>query len=286
MLVPHPPGPRHHRGYTGIGREKVSQNVFDQEAIKELRKVPDMKESFESGNVSDESQPNIWLPEDKLPGFRRFVKTIYSVYHHLLKAISFMEDFFVECTDLVRHVYSAIALGLSLPPTYFHPFHSQELYQLRLLHYPSVSEQALLSGEKGRLDAHSDFGTLTLLFQDAVGGLEVEHSRHPGRFVPAKPIEGTVLINIADCLMRWSNDNLKSTVHRVKAPPVDLRDTGKGSDEERMTKARYSIVCFASPNPDVVVDALPGTWDEQQPKKYEPITVGEYVFKRLEAIYH
>ena len=73
MLAPHPPGGKHHRGYSGIGREKVSQNVFDRDAIQDLRKTPDVKESFESGNVKDEFQPNIWLPEDKLPGFRRFV---------------------------------------------------------------------------------------------------------------------------------------------------------------------------------------------------------------------
>ena len=196
-----------------------------------------------------------------------------------------MEDFFSHCASLIQHVFSAIALSLSLPPTFFHPHHSRELYQLRLLHYPSLPEQALLSGEKGRLDAHSDFGTLTLLFQDDVGGLEVEHPQRPGTFMPVKPVEGAVLINIADCLMRWSNDNFKSTVHRVTAPPVELRNTGANSNVERMTNPRYSIVCFAGANPDAVVEALPGTWDEQKPKKYEPITAGEYILKRMEALY-
>jgi hypothetical protein len=44
--------------------------VFDEVELNILRAVPDVKESFESGNVDDETQPNIWLPEDKLPGFR------------------------------------------------------------------------------------------------------------------------------------------------------------------------------------------------------------------------
>ncbi|KAF2239467.1 flavonol synthase/flavanone 3-hydroxylase [Viridothelium virens] len=268
MLAPHPPGASHHRGYSGIGRERVSQNVFDRDAIEELRRVPDNKESFESGNVEDGIQPNIWLPEDKLPGFR-----------------GFMEDFFVECAALIRHVFGAIALGFSLPPTFFQPFHSRELYQLRLLHYPPISEHALLSGEKGRLDAHSDFGTLTLLFQDDVGGLEVERPKDAGKFMPVRPIEGAVLINIADCLMRWSNDSLKSTVHRVVAPPIMPEDTSEHGEGDKMTSARYSIVCFAAANPDVVVDALPGTWGEQKPKKYEPITAGEYILKRMEATY-
>lgn len=72
-LAPHPPGGSHHRGYSGLGLEKsfkVSRNGLDAEAIEALRNVPDVKESFESGNVDDEAQPNIWLPEDNLPGFR------------------------------------------------------------------------------------------------------------------------------------------------------------------------------------------------------------------------
>ncbi|KAL9094842.1 MAG: hypothetical protein Q9165_002791 [Trypethelium subeluteriae] len=269
MLAPHPPGASHHRGYSGIGRERVSQNVFDRDAIHELRKVPDIKESFESGNVADNLQPNIWLPEDKLPGFRG----------------RFMEDFFVDCAVLIRQVFSAIALGFSLPPTFFQPFHSRELYQLRLLHYPPISEHALSSGEKGRLDAHSDFGTLTLLFQDDVGGLEVEHPKQAGKFMPVRPVEGAVLINIADCLMRWSNDSLKSTIHRVVSPPITSEDAGEHREGDKMTSARYSIVCFAAANPDIVVDALPGTWGEQKPKKYEPIKAGEYILKRMEATY-
>jgi hypothetical protein len=48
----------------------VSQNVFDKGALEQLKNVPDVKESFESGNVHDDMQPNIWLPENKLPGFR------------------------------------------------------------------------------------------------------------------------------------------------------------------------------------------------------------------------
>jgi isopenicillin N synthase-like dioxygenase len=74
-LAPHPPGGSHHRGYSGLGLEKsfkISRNGVDAEAIEALKDAPDVKESFESGNVNDETQPNIWLPEDKLPGFRAY----------------------------------------------------------------------------------------------------------------------------------------------------------------------------------------------------------------------
>lgn len=62
------------------------------------------------------------------------------------------------------------------------------------------------------------FGTITLLFQDNCGGLEV---RSPtGAFVPATPIAGTIVVNAGDLLARWSNGLIKSTMHRVVQPPI------------------------------------------------------------------
>jgi hypothetical protein len=53
--------------------------VFDEEEIAALRTVPDIKESFESGNEKDADQPNIWLPEDALPGFRKAQMEYFNV---------------------------------------------------------------------------------------------------------------------------------------------------------------------------------------------------------------
>lgn len=77
--------------------------------------------------------------------------------------------------------------------------------------------------------------------------------------------------------MRWSNDVLKSTLHRVTAPPVDS-STG-------VSKERFSIPYFVSADKNRVIDALPGTFSEENPKKYEPITAGEYLDRRLNATY-
>jgi len=85
QLAPHPPGGSHHRGYSGLGIEKVTQNVFDPEMLEELKKIPDVKESYESGNTTDEMQPNIWLPEDKLPGFRGY-RSLKSAFKPILTA--------------------------------------------------------------------------------------------------------------------------------------------------------------------------------------------------------
>jgi len=53
--------------------------VFEKEGLAALRQMPDFKESFESGNVHDQMQPNIWLPDEKLPGFRQFMEAFFLV---------------------------------------------------------------------------------------------------------------------------------------------------------------------------------------------------------------
>ena len=81
-----------------------------------------------------------------------------------------------------------------------------------------------------RAGAHSDYGSITLLFQDARGGLQVQGPT--GAFVDATPIPDTCVVNAGDLLARWSNDTIKSTIHRVVEPP-----SGDGD----VYPARYSI---------------------------------------------
>jgi isopenicillin N synthase-like dioxygenase len=261
MLAPHPPGGSHHRGYSAPGVEKVSQYEYDANELKKLRDVPDFKESYESGNVHDEAQPNIWLPEVELPGFR-----------------AFMESYFTVCADLVHGILDSLSIALHAPEPGLSPTHSKSLFQLRLLHYPKIDSEELKQNKRSRINAHSDFGTLTLLFQDSVGGLEVEDPHQPGTFSAAESIEGTVLVNVGDLMARWSNDRWKSTVHRVGSP--------KQIDGQDVVADRYSIPFFAVADMDTVIDALPGCWDEKDnPKKYEAVTAWEYVQMRMAALY-
>jgi len=189
-----------------------------------------------------------------------------------------MESYFLSCKDLIHHVLRAMALSLSLPSeTQLSETHTQSLFQLRLLHYPPIPSSLLASGTHSRISAHSDFGTFTLLFQDSLGGLEVADPQSPDRFRAVPPIPGTVLVNVGDLMERWSNGRWKSTVHRVVAPP-EAQDDG-------LCKARYSIPFFATADPDTVIEALPGCWDDENPKKFESVTAWGYVQMRMAALY-
>jgi isopenicillin N synthase-like dioxygenase len=93
-----------------------------------------------------------------------------------------------------------------------------------------------------------------------------------------------VLVNIGDLMARWSNDRWKSSVHRVGLPAAlenATRDGGRGL----VVPDRYSIPVFATPNMDTVIDALPGCWNQEKPKKYEPVTAWGYVQMRMAALY-
>ncbi|KAL6705325.1 hypothetical protein ACN47E_007135 [Coniothyrium glycines] len=264
MLAPHPPGGAHHRGYSAPGLEKVSQHEYDASELSKLRNVPDYKESFECGNASDAAQPNIWLPEHTLPGFRPF-----------------MQDYFSICAGLIHSILDALSIALEVPDPGLSATHSASLFQLRLLHYPALDAQQLARNQRARINAHSDFGTLTLLFQDRVGGLEIEAPRHPGTFRAAEPVDGAVLVNVGDLLARWSNDRWRSTVHRVGLPAGYQRDADGGG----LVPDRYSVPVFATADMDAVIEALPGCWSDADPKKYEAVTAWGYVQMRMAALY-
>ncbi|CAE7210905.1 hypothetical protein PTNB85_08703 [Pyrenophora teres f. teres] len=276
MLAPHPPGGHHHRGYSAPGVEKVSQHVFDADELSKLRenslttKTPDYKESFESGNPTDATQPNIWPPEHVLPGFRTFLQT-----------------YFKTCAALLHALLNALSVSLTLSSPGLSPTHFQSLFQLRLLHYPPTPASALRNNQLSRINAHSDFGSLTLLFQDNVGGLEIESLQQPGVFHAVEPVEGAVLVNVGDLLERWSNGRWRSCVHRVGLPVLFQEEGGDWQEgkEEVVVPPRYSIPFFAMPDLETVIEALPGCWGEGRPKFFERVTAGEYVRMRLEALY-
>lgn len=256
----HPEDGAHHRGWSSIGKEKVVQMVFDKDTISDLRKHPDVKESFDLGNENDKDIYNIWPKEEDIPAFREYCNYYFKVNQYAS-----------------QRLLRALSLGLGLDEDFLLNYHRDGNNQVRLLHYPPTDEKNLREGETERIAAHTDFGTMTMLLQDNCGGLQVEAPSNPGVFIDAPVIPGSLVINTGDFFMRWSNDELKSTLHRVTAPPIDSA-TG-------ISKVRYSIPYFVSADADKVIDALPGTFSEENPKKYAPITSGEYIARRLNATY-
>ncbi|KND94927.1 putative very-long-chain (3R)-3-hydroxyacyl-CoA dehydratase [Tolypocladium ophioglossoides CBS 100239] len=242
--------PAANRGYSSPGREKVTQLRDVDDVERERSAAPDLKESLEIGRDSDPLFANPWPDEGdgKLAGFR-----------------ADMMDFFDRCKSMHEEVMRAIALGMGLDEGFFDKFVDAGDNTLRLLHYPAVKADVFRANPgQVRAGEHSDYGSVTLLFQDSRGGLQV---RSPtGQFVDATPIEGTVVINAGDLLARWSNDTIKSTLHRVVEPP---------RREGVEYPPRYSIAYFCNPNTDSHIETLPGTYASEQDKRYDAINSGE-----------
>ncbi|KZT62319.1 Clavaminate synthase-like protein [Calocera cornea HHB12733] len=262
--------PRANRGYVRQGRERVTQSTSAAEIAALRLQAPDTKESMEIGRDWDSVWMNRWPREEDVRGFR-----------------GVMLHFFQTCHDTHVQVMRAIALGLRLPEPYFDPKINEQWHNLRLLSYPAIDTSLLRKEGQARAGAHSDYGTLTLLFQDAVGGLEVQNP-HTKHFHPATPIPGTIVVNVGDLLSRWSNDTLRSTLHRVVAPPshtqtVTSPNTGAQSQVE-IVPERNSIAFFCNPNFGAVVECLPTCVGSEGPR-YEPVLTEKYIVGRLSDTY-
>jgi isopenicillin N synthase-like dioxygenase len=117
-----------------------------------------------------------------------------------------MTKFYWECDRVGREILQAIALGLNLEDIdYLTRKHGGHDNQLRLLHYLPVPAEDLESERVSRCAAHTDWSSITMLFQDDCGGLEVEDTSRPGTFIPAAPARNSIIVNVGDLLQRWSN---------------------------------------------------------------------------------
>ncbi|KAI1625186.1 hypothetical protein EDD37DRAFT_629043 [Exophiala viscosa] len=164
------------------------------------------------------------------------------------------DSFHKKLLDLAGHVASALAMVLGLDVDEFRGQLGQLDGQLRLLHYMPVARKTFESGRNFRINPHCDYGLFTLLFQDSVGGLEVDRF-HDGKFVAATPIPGTCVINVADILQRFSNDSLRSTRHRVMAPQL-TQEQLDAIGPDGYLPARFSTAFFVHPRRDFVVKPL------------------------------
>lgn len=150
-------------------------------------------------------------------------------------------DYMAAVTQLGHRLMEGIALSLGLPAAYFSERYTADpLILFRLFNYPTQPVPEGLDVQWG-VGEHTDYGLLTVLHQDHIGGLAV-HT--PGGWVDAPPVPGSFVCNIGDMLDRMTGGLYKSTPHRVK------RNTS-GHD-------RLSFPLFFDPNFDARVQRIEG----------------------------
>lgn len=177
-----------------------------------------------------------------------------------------VEDYYRAVFDLGQRILEGFALALGARRGFFCGMYRRPLVRARLLHYPPQSADA--GGDQFGAAPHTDWGTMTILWQDDVGGLQVRN--RAGQWVDAPYLEGTFVINIGDMLERWSNDLFVSTPHRV------LNASGR---------ERYSIPVFYDPDWDTIVECLPNCSSPENPPKYDRTVAGKYITAKYDDAY-
>ncbi|MEZ5379327.1 MAG: 2OG-Fe(II) oxygenase family protein [Acidimicrobiales bacterium] len=180
---------------------------------------------------------------------------------------STLEEYHDRMVDLGRRVVRLFEISLGLATGQLLSAFELPTTWLRLLHYPPVApdEDPMLFGSA----PHRDFGALTFLAQDDVGGLEVRTT--DGAWLAVEPDERAFVLNVGDMLSHWTNGELLSTPHRV---------------DNRSGRERYSVPFFFDPSVDTVIEPFDVCVERAGGQaKYEPLLFADFLRRQLEASY-
>ena len=184
--------------------------------------------------------PNQW-PDGAAPSLRAGILPYY-------QAVMALGAVILDC----------LARGLGVDPQIIHRAYEKPLGRGQLVYYPAI-DSADIAAERFGAAPHTDFGVLTILQQDSVGGLQVLN--RDGTWIEAMPIAGTFVCNIGDLLERWTNGRLASTRHRVL---------------NRSGRSRFSIPIFCDPTSEAVID--PRDFDSRADiEAVPPVAAGTYI---------
>jgi isopenicillin N synthase-like dioxygenase len=239
-----------HRGYVPVGG-----NISTSSARFKAAHRPNQIESFNARHEVDPGHhdymvkalqgPNLW-PDD--PAF----KAAFQRYNAAVCAIG------------MKLLHPA-SVAVAQPRNFFDAYFSPPSTNLRMLHYPP--SPPVRPEDMFGIHPHTDYGFLTILAQDKVGGLQVQ--RRDGTWIDVPHIPDTFVVNVGDMLARWTNDIFNSTPHRVITPPVSVD--------------RYSMALFFDPNVDANISCLPKFLAHGEKPKYLPIRYGDYYAMRLDT---
>ncbi|TYL47609.1 isopenicillin N synthase family dioxygenase [Marinomonas sp. IMCC 4694] len=223
------------------------------ESRSQIRPSTGTKDQKESYQITQYHMDNVWPTEAELPNFQA-------------NTLRFEQ----KCWEVGMKVLSCFATKLGFDQDFFSRAHdpSKPDYQstLRLLHY-FATEGVTEQGNSWRAGAHTDFDCLTLLFQhEGHGGLQVcpGTEAETQRWTSIPPYGDVITCNIGDMLMRWSDDQLISNLHRVRQPRVD-----------EYCGSRHSIAFFCQANKSQIIQG--------PAKRYQPISAADFLTQRILA---
>jgi isopenicillin N synthase-like dioxygenase len=234
-----------HRGYGKIGEEQL-----DEISQADWKETFDMALDFPIDHVLAQTYPSMYGPNQ---------------YPSKASIVEALQDYYVSAFNVSMVVLTSMAKALGLAEDFFTQCFKNHVTVLRMIHYPPRPDEAHNNGA----GAHTDYGCITLLLQDDIGGLQVKNRQ--GDWVDATPIKGSLVVNIGDLMQRWTNDQYVSTAHRVIAPLNGVH--------------RYSFPFFVEPDYETRVECVETCHSADEPVKYAPILSGDWIQSRFDATY-
>ena len=232
-----------HRGYIAINTSTdVNSKLADV-------KKPNQSESFMMMREDKSELPDVYLSgANQWPKLENFKEVL--------------EKYTFNMTKLGRNLMRLALLSSGVKDLSVMQSLDTPTIWLRLLHYPPIPKNS--PSDLYGSAPHTDFGCLTILAQDEIGGLQVQ--TREGEWIDVPKLEGSFVVNVGDMLSRYTNGLLRSTPHRV------INKSGK---------ERFSCPFFFDPHTNAVVQPLKGTGKP----KFSPINFGEFLREELEASY-
>ena len=232
-----------HRGYIAINTSTdVNSKLADV-------KKPNQSESFMMMREDKSELPDVYLSgPNQWPKLENFKEVL--------------EKYTFNMTKLGRNLMRLALLSSGVKDLSVMQSLDTPTIWLRLLRYPPISKNS--PSDLYGSAPHTDFGCLTILAQDEIGGLQVQ--TREGEWIDVPKLEGSFVVNVGDMLSRYTNGLLRSTPHRV------INKSGK---------ERFSCPFFFDPHTNAIVQPLKGTGKP----KFSPIKFGEFLREELEASY-
>jgi isopenicillin N synthase-like dioxygenase len=235
---------KRHRGWHALG------GALMYEATR-----PDHKEFFSIGLELPEDDPNV-LAGEALRGPNQWPEFMPELREAL-------DDYYAEIALAGADLLKAVAAGLGIDEEFFSGKYDKRLQRTQMVYYPPHPSMA--EADQFGVAPHTDYGCITLLYQDDSGGLQVRELAS-NTWIDATPIHGSLVVNVGDLLARWSNDRFRSTLHRV------INTSGH---------ERYSIATFYDPTYSAVVDPCDLGIDPAV-SLHPPVAAGDYILKRID----
>lgn len=246
-------GGRAWRGYFPVGEELTSGR-------------PDGKEGIYFGTELADSDARVRA------GIPLHGRNLFPARHALREPVLAYMD---EVTQLGHRLMSLLATGLGLDEEFFREHYTRDPTILfRIFNYPRRTEARPGWG----VGEHTDYGFITLLKQDDVGGLQV---RHADRWLEAPDVPGSFVCNVGDMLERLTRGRYVSALHRVRS----------SSERDRMSMALFFDPDFeavlrpiANVRPDSDAPHTEVRWDDIDPHAALG-TYGEYLLSKVGRVF-